>query len=103
MMLKLCCGGRMRAPPLCSAHHIQAQRSLASSAVRDLQQISTWTMQAMERELCTQLTTLAVLLLSEADGTADQTQPKQVTTKSKGKKRAAETGEHPLTSAESLW
>ena len=51
----------------------------------------------MERELCAQLTTLAVLLLSEADGTADQPQPKQVTTKGKGKKRAAETGEHLLT------
>ena len=49
-------------------------------------------MQAMERELCTQLTTLAVMLLSEADGTADQTQPKQIPTKGKGKKRAAETG-----------
>ena len=51
----------------------------------------------MERELCAQLTTLAVLLLSETDGTADQPQPKQVTTKGKGKKRAAETGEHLLT------
>ena len=51
----------------------------------------------MERELCAQLTTLAVLLLSEADGTADQPQPKSVTAKGKGKKRAAETGEHLLT------
>ena len=59
----------------------------------------TWALQAMERELCTQLTTLAVLLLSEADGTADQAQPSQVTTKGKGKKRVAETGGQPLTSA----
>ena len=56
----------------------------------------------MERELCTQLTTLAVLLLSEADGTDEQPQPKQVTAKGKGKKRAAETGKHFLTSGGTL-
>jgi hypothetical protein len=48
-------------------------------------------MQAMERELCTQLNTLAVFLLSEASGAVE---PKAATPaiKGKGKKRATATG-----------
>lgn len=48
-------------------------------------------MQAMERDLCTQLNTLAVLLLSEASGTEEPKESSPVV-KGKGKKRASEAG-----------
>jgi len=51
--------------------------------------------QAMERELCTHLNTLAVSLLSEAAGALQPKEPGPVS-KGKGKKRAADTGALPV-------
>ncbi len=48
-------------------------------------------MQAMERDLCTLLNTLAVSLLNEAAGSAEKKEGRPVN-KGKGKKRAADTG-----------
>ncbi len=48
-------------------------------------------LQAMERELCTLLNTLAVSLLNEATGSAQKEEGRPAN-KGKGKKRAADTG-----------
>ena len=47
--------------------------------------------QAMERELCTLLNTLAVSLLHKAGGSAEKEEARPVS-KGKGKKRAADSG-----------
>ena len=57
--------------------------------------------QAMERELCTLLNTLAVSLLHEAAGSAEKKEARPVS-KGKGKKRAADTGRPQTLSACSI-